>query len=85
MIVALEIYGCPEAENKSTILHFSETAGCGVTFRLDSGEPCLLLVAQTGVQAKKSRHGFLGATAEGCGHRDPSTTKIYDPRGYNCR
>jgi hypothetical protein len=43
------------------ILHFSEKVGCGVTFRLDSGEPCLLSVAQTGVRVKKSRLGFLGA------------------------
>jgi hypothetical protein len=29
--------------------------------RLDSGEPCLISVAQTGVRVKKSRFGFFGA------------------------
>lgn len=43
------------------ILHFSETVGCGLTVRLDSGEPCLLSVAQSGVLVKKSRFGLLGA------------------------
>jgi hypothetical protein len=43
------------------ILHFSERIGCGVTVLLDSGEACLLSVAQTGVRVKKSRFGFLGA------------------------
>ncbi len=43
------------------ILDFSETVGCGVTFRLDSVEPCVLSVAQTGVRVKKSRFGFLGS------------------------
>jgi hypothetical protein len=42
------------------ILHFSEKVGGGATFMLDSGEPCLLSVAQTGVRVRKSRHGFMG-------------------------
>lgn len=29
--------------------------------RLDSGEPCLISVAQAGVRVRKSRFGFLGA------------------------
>lgn len=44
------------------LLHHSETTGCGVTIRLDSGEPCVISVARTGVRVKKSRFGFLGAT-----------------------
>jgi hypothetical protein len=42
------------------ILDFSETVGCGATFMLDSGEPCVLSVAQTGVRVRKSRYGFMG-------------------------
>jgi hypothetical protein len=45
-----------------TLLHHSETTGAGVTIRLDSGEPCVISVAQTGVRVKKSRFGFLGPT-----------------------
>jgi hypothetical protein len=29
--------------------------------RLDSGEPCFISVAQTGVRVKKTRFGFLGS------------------------
>jgi hypothetical protein len=43
------------------ILRFSEKARCVATFRLDSGERCVLSVAQTGVRVKKSRFGFLGS------------------------
>jgi hypothetical protein len=42
------------------ILHLSEKAGCGATFMLDSGEPCVLSVAQTGVRVRQSRRGFMG-------------------------
>jgi hypothetical protein len=42
------------------ILRFSEKVRCSATFMLDSGEPCLLSVAQTGVRVRKSRHGFMG-------------------------
>jgi hypothetical protein len=42
------------------ILDFSETVGCGATFMLDSGEPCVLSVARTGVRVRKSRYGFMG-------------------------
>ena len=43
------------------LLHYSETTGCGVTLRLDNGEPCLISVAQTGVRVRKTRFGFLGS------------------------
>ena len=42
------------------ILRFSEKARCAATFMLDSGEPCRLSVAQTGVRVRKSRRGFMG-------------------------
>jgi hypothetical protein len=44
------------------LLFFSDSsvAGCGATIRLDSGEPCLVSCAQTGVRVKKSRLGFFG-------------------------
>lgn len=44
------------------LLRFSEKVGCGMTIRLDSGEPCLISVAQTGVLVKRPRFVFLGAT-----------------------
>ena len=44
----------------TSILHFSEKARCRATFMLDSGEPCVLSVAQTGVRVRKSRYGFMG-------------------------
>jgi len=34
--------------------------GLGATIRLDSGEPCLISIAQTGVRVRKTRFGFLG-------------------------
>jgi hypothetical protein len=43
------------------VLHFSERVGCEITLRLDSGEPCLISVAQSGVLVRKSRFGFVGA------------------------
>jgi hypothetical protein len=42
------------------LLHYSERVGCGATLRLDSGEPCLISVAQSGVRVIKSRLGWLG-------------------------
>jgi hypothetical protein len=46
----------------SRLLFFSDSAaaGCGATIRLDSGEPCLVSCAKTGVRVKKSRLGFFG-------------------------
>ena len=44
------------------LLHHSETVGCGMTVRLDSGEPCTISVAQAGVRVRKSRFGIFGAT-----------------------
>jgi hypothetical protein len=59
--------------------------GLGATIRLDSGEPCLISIAQTGVRVKKTRFGFLGpvlyseknvcraaATAEALSERFPN-------------
>jgi TPR repeat protein len=43
------------------LLYYSERMGCGATLRLDSGEPCLISIAQSGVRVKKSRYGWLGA------------------------
>ena len=36
--------------------------GCGVTMQLDSGETCIVSVAQTGVLVKKPAFIFFGAT-----------------------
>jgi hypothetical protein len=44
------------------LLRFSERVGRRITIRLDSGEPCLISVAQTGVLVKIPRIVFLGAT-----------------------
>ena len=45
------------------LLHYSDSikGGFGATIRLDSGEPCLVSVAQSGVRVRKSRFGFFGA------------------------
>jgi hypothetical protein len=45
------------------ILYFADSKrrGCGATVRLESGEPCLLSIAQSGVLVKKSRYGIFGA------------------------
>jgi hypothetical protein len=44
------------------LLYFADGGrrGLGATIRLDSGEPCLISCAQTGVRVKKTRYGFLG-------------------------
>jgi hypothetical protein len=39
------------------ILRFSQKVGA---FMLDSGEPCVLSVAQSGVRVRKSRYRFMG-------------------------
>src|ERR1700690_1870132 len=52
----------PRTGRMPKLLHYSEKMGCGVTMRLDSGEPCLISVAQTGVRVRNTRFGFLGAT-----------------------
>ena len=48
------------------MLYFSDSSGRrpgrGATIRLDSGEPCLLSIAKSGVLVKRSRYGLLGAT-----------------------
>src|SRR5271169_5701303 len=45
------------------ILHFADSkrGGCGATVRLETGEPCWLSIAQSGVMVKKSRFGLFGA------------------------
>jgi len=40
------------------LLYSSETIGCGATLQLDSGETCLVSVAQTGVLVKCYRGWF---------------------------
>lgn len=49
-----------------TLLYFADPSnrrpGRGATIRLDSGEPCLLSIAQSGVMVKKSRYGWFGVT-----------------------
>src|SRR5277367_3368803 len=49
----------------SKVLNFADPSngrpGLGATIQLDSGEPCLISVAQAGVRVKKSRLGLLGA------------------------
>lgn len=46
------------------ILYFGDSSerGCGATVILESGEPCLLSIAQSGIWVKKSRYGIFGAT-----------------------
>jgi hypothetical protein len=34
--------------------------GCGATVRFETGEPCLVSVAQSGIIVKKSRYGLFG-------------------------
>jgi hypothetical protein len=48
---------------KNKILFFgdSNARGCGATVMLETGEPCLLSIAQSGIFVKKSRHGIFGA------------------------
>jgi hypothetical protein len=41
--------------------YYSEKIGCGATIQLDSGEGCIISVAQTGVMVRSYRKGLLGA------------------------
>jgi hypothetical protein len=47
------------------ILYFADPSngrpGLGATIRFESGETCLISIAQSGVRVKKSRFGFLGS------------------------
>jgi hypothetical protein len=54
-------YGSPMPAQQ--ILHFADSkrGGCGATVRLETGEPCWVSIAQSGVLVKKSRLGLLGA------------------------
>lgn len=46
------------------VLYFSDPSnkrpGVGATIRLDSGEPCIVSIAQSSVRVKKTRLGFFG-------------------------
>jgi hypothetical protein len=44
------------------ILYFADDKrnGCGATVRFETGEPCLVSLAQSGIILKKSRYGFFG-------------------------
>jgi hypothetical protein len=42
------------------LLFSSEKAGCGATIELDSGEMCLISVAQSGVWVRSYRKGRMG-------------------------
>jgi hypothetical protein len=48
----------------SKLIYIADTSnqrpGRGATIRLDSGEPCTVSIAQSGVRVKKSRFGLLG-------------------------
>ena len=50
----------------ATVLYFSDPSngrpGLGATIRLNSGEPCLMSVANGWVRIKKSRYGLFGPT-----------------------
>jgi hypothetical protein len=47
------------------VLYFADPSnkrpGVGATIKLDSGEPCIVSIAQSGVRVKKTRLGFFGA------------------------
>jgi hypothetical protein len=41
------------------LIYSSEKLGCGATIKLDSGEVCVISVAQSGVLIRSYRHGSL--------------------------
>lgn len=43
------------------LIHYSEKVGCGVTIGLDSGETCLISVAQAGVLVRSRQRGLVAA------------------------
>src|SRR6266568_4196094 len=50
--------------SSATILFFgdSSTRGCGATVRfVETGEPCMMSIAQSGLWVKKSRYGLFGS------------------------
>src|SRR6266566_6914417 len=50
--------------SSAKILFFgdSSTRGCGATVRfIETGEPCMMSIAQSGIWVKKSRYGLFGA------------------------
>src|SRR5262249_4299304 len=48
---------------RTKILYFADSLnrGCGATVKLETGEPCMLSIAQSGIWVKKSRHGLFGS------------------------
>ena len=42
------------------LLYLNENSGCGATILLDSGDACLISVAQSGVLVRSYRHSFFG-------------------------
>src|ERR1700688_1132188 len=42
------------------LIYSSETLGCGATIELESGDICLVSVAQAGVLVRSYRKGFFG-------------------------
>jgi hypothetical protein len=51
------------APGRVTIHYFADSParGCGATVRFETGEPCILSIAQSGIRVKKSRSGLYGA------------------------
>jgi hypothetical protein len=65
MLYGVMLYGCSTMP-ANEILYYADQKhgirrGCGATIRLESGEPCFLSIAQSGVLVKRSRSGFFGA------------------------
>src|SRR5258708_37225820 len=48
---------------KVKVLYFGDDLkrGCGATVRFETGEPCMISIAQSGIWVKKSRFGLLGS------------------------
>jgi hypothetical protein len=50
--------------SSARILFFADSPrrGCGATVRfIETGEPCMMSIAQSGIWVKKSRHGLFGS------------------------
>jgi hypothetical protein len=48
------------------LLYWSEKVGCGATIELDSGEVCLVSVAQAGVLVKARKKGRFARLLVNC-------------------
>ena len=55
-------YASGAPRQKFYIFGDSSKRGCGATVVLESGEPCLLSIAQSVILVKRSKHGIFGAT-----------------------